>query len=267
MYVASCWIKVVAASQEIVNISLEVPSTYLNTFVIGQWDAATDDQDVWIRYESPATDYALGWDVLGHRVVVDVTGTGTPDLTDPVGAWKGIWDVATAYAATDYVSYQSLVYQCTTGPSTGNTPPGTDWTLISPTPVVRVGDGFEMLVSAVTFAEAPTPIADREGSGGTQLWQAANAALPLRSSPIRGYDLTVADLEADDATVYSSLKFVPGGTVEVTDSDLGVVTSLRLVEYRPDYLRPLASAIRVGQPADLLTSLAESGRLVTTLGT
>ena len=281
-HVASVWIKVITApSSGKIEMYLHdadratAPRWRVNQDggTIGTWLEGTDVEGAWIRYESAALNMAglnpaASSDVMTGRLRVRVeigTTLGSGSLLNTAGAWQGRWNIATAYVLNDYVSYVNNVYRCSVASSTGNTPPGTDWTLIG-APNRRADAGWEILVSSVTFAESATAIADRTGSGGTELWQSVNAALPTRSSPIKGYDLTVADLEADDATTYASLKFVPGGTVEVTDSDLGVTTPLRLIEYRPDYLRPLASVIRVGAPADLLTALAESGRVVSTLG-
>lgn len=108
--------------------------------------------------------------------------------------------------------------------------------------------GWDLIIGPALLAEAEVPIADIEGSGGTKLWQAANVKLAAVADAIRGYDLRVMDLARDDAARFADFLFTPGGTVEVTDTDLGELTSLRLLVYRPDYLNPLQSEIRVGVP-------------------
>lgn len=280
-YVATCWIKVDAApASGRIDIYLHDESragapkwrAAQDGGIVGVWTEGTDSEGVWIRYESAALDLsgnnpagtALALtDATQLRVELS-TDLGVAVTTNPAGTWQGRWDVATNYAANDYVSYANQVYYCSTAPSLGNTPPGTDWTLIG-TPNRRADAGWNVLVGPVTLAESSEPIADREWSGGTLLWQEANAALATTANPIKGYDLSVADLYADDGDTYGTLQFVPGGTVIVMDTDLDVTTTLRLTEYTRDYLRPLNSQVRVGQPADTLTRLMDAG-LVTTSG-
>jgi len=280
-YVATCWIKVDAApASGRLDIYLHDEAragapkwrSAQDGGIIGVWTEGTDSEGTWIRFESAALDLS-GNNPAGtalaltdaNQVRIELSSDlGVAATTNPAGTWQGRWNVATAYAANDYVSYANQVYYCSSAPSTGNTPPGTDWTQIG-TPNRRADAGWNVLIGPVTLAESSEPIADREWSGGTVLWQETNAALATTASPIKGYDLSVADLAADDATTYASLAFTPGGTVIVMDTDLDVTTSLRLTEYVRDYLRPLNSQIRVGQPADTLTRLMDAG-LVTTAG-
>lgn len=134
----------------------------------------------------------------------------------------------------------------------------------------NVASGWEVLVGPVTVSETAAAIEDRDYSGATELWQAANAALPRTSNVVKGYDLRVAGLARDDIALYSDFVFTAGGTIYLQDADLGEVSSLRLLEYSPDYLRPLASQIRVGQPPDRLTDFTDALQLAsggTTAGT
>lgn len=275
MHTASIWVRVdVAPAGSVIRLYLHdidrpnAPKQRAtnDAAVIGTWTKGTDDEDVWIRFESDAFDLSalspLGTDdaIAGAvRVTAELSrATDTPDTTQGAGTFEGLWDIATTYNQDEYVSHNGAIYQCTAVTSLGDEPAGSDWQPIST--ANRAADpGWQLRVSAVTLAEAPTCIADREGSGGTQLWQEANAALPTTINPIKGYDVTLADLEADDPATYASLALTSGGTVEVADTDLGVVTSLRLVEYTRDYLAPIASRIRVGKPADTFTRLVEAG--------
>ena len=276
-YVATCWIKVLAAptggqvSLYLYDEDRAATEGYRpdqQGGVIGTWVEGTDTEGAWIRYESAALamdgtagEFPLITTALSGRVrvAVELGSAGDTSVAATAGAWQGRWDAGTAYAADDYVSYNGALYRCTTAPSTGDTPPGSDWTATAG--AVRVADtGWQVRVGPVTLAEAPSAIADREGSGGTELWQAANAELPNVVTAVKGYDLTVADLAADDAATYATLAFTPGGMVEVIDTDLGVTTTLRLVEYTRDYLRPLASGLRVGNPPDRMTSLTDTLR-------
>lgn len=270
-FVATVWLKVSTAPAGLklylyvkndAEADTTQPDSSAHPILIGSWVEGTDEEDVWIRYESAVTEPFLAFLAGGCRVVVELAHTDNDNYTDAAGAWRGRWDNGTAYLDGEYVSHENVVYVANTN-HTGSEPPSINWDSITSTLNRRVPPGVELAVSAVTFAEAPEAIADREGSGGTELWQEANRALPIISSPVKGYDLTVADLAADDATTYATLAFTPGGTVEITDLDLDLVTSLRLVEYTRDYLRPLDSRIRVGDPPERVTDALESTRLVT----
>ena len=278
-YTATVWIKVTSGT--LINIYLHdgtragesTLEAHLDAALIGQWVGGVDAVDTWIRYESAAltsiSSFSFPNFTSGPVTVRVEPATGSSVPVNTTGVWRGPWDVGTSYNANDWVSTTStgnFVWQCISAPSLGADPttdaqPGGDWS--NPVTVPRIATGT-FLVSAVTVAESTTAIADREGSGGTQLWQSVNAAFPTQVSAVKGYDLAIADLWADDATTYATLKFVPGGTVEVTDTDLDITTSLRLVEYQRDYLRPLASVIRVGEVADVLTALVEGAEEATT---
>lgn len=109
--------------------------------------------------------------------------------------------------------------------------------------------GWNIVISNALLAEAEIPVEDIEYSGGTRLWQEANRRLQDASAALRGDELKVADLEADDPDVFASLLVTAGQDVELTDDVLGEVSQHRVLEYRPDYLHPLASALRVGSRA------------------
>jgi hypothetical protein len=109
--------------------------------------------------------------------------------------------------------------------------------------------GWNVIISNALLAESEIPIDDIEYSGATILWQEANRRLGEAAAAVRGQELQVADLEADDPDVFGSLLVTPGQDCELTDQVLGEITTQRVLEYRPDYLRPLESGIRVGIPA------------------
>ena len=131
---------------------------------------------------------------------------------------------------------------------------------VGTTTSTTAASGWNLILSHALLAESEVPVEDIEYSGGTVLWQAANARLLAASAPVRGQELTVADLEADDPDVFGSLLVVPGQSCELTDTVLAEVTTQRVLEYRPDYLVPLASQIRVGIPAaSAVQALVDTG--------
>lgn len=117
--------------------------------------------------------------------------------------------------------------------------------------------GWNVIISNAMLAESEIPVEDIEYSGATVLWQEANRRLGEASAAVRGQVLEVADLEADDPAVFGSLLVTHGQDCELTDQVLGEVTTQRVLEYRPDYLRPLSSGIRVGVP-ELSNSKAQA---------
>lgn len=120
--------------------------------------------------------------------------------------------------------------------------------------------GWNILFSHALLAESEISVEDIEYSGGTRLWQEANRALAERAGAVRAQTLRVADLEADDPSVFSSLAVIPGQTAEVTDLVLLEQTSPRVLEYRPNYLDPLASQLTVGTPpASAVRALTPGG--------
>lgn len=119
--------------------------------------------------------------------------------------------------------------------------------------------GWNVILGPAMLAESEIPVEDIEYSGGTRLWQEANVRLLAASAAVRGQELRVADLEADDPDTFGSLLVTVGQSCELTDLVLLEATTQRVLEYRPDYLVPLASTIRVGTPPNTSVKALEPG--------
>ena len=120
---------------------------------------------------------------------------------------------------------------------------------VATTTGASAASGWDVVFGPAVLAESEVSVTDIEYSGGTALWQEANAALPAASAIVRGYDLRLLDLERDDPTTYAVHQLVPGGSVAVQDTDLGETVTLRVLELRPDYLNPIATELRLGAAA------------------
>ncbi len=106
----------------------------------------------------------------------------------------------------------------------------------------------------MTLSESDVPIEDVLYSGGIAMWQRANTLLSTISQPIAGYDVELADLARIDGSDWNAEPLVVGGTIEVTDTDLSVTTSQRVVELEQDLLNPLNARVQLQTPEPLLTS-------------
>jgi hypothetical protein len=266
----------------------------LQAGLIGVWDFDEgSERGSWLRFESAPLDLSDHVDfgisdlnpayddvpkIAGFvRVRIELaggdTGTSTIDQQFLYPNYWGTWNSGRNYNTGDTVTetLSGVVYYFTALRANVNKKPenhlGSDWRQIYASSGTQsyagqnVASGWEVLVGPVTLSETVGAIDDRDYSGATELWQAANAALPRTSSVVKGYDLTVADLARDDAALYTDFVFQAGGSIILQDTDLGEVSTLRLLEYTPDYLRPLNSAIRVGQPPDRLTDYTEGLQL------
>lgn len=261
----------------------------LQAGLIGTWDYDEgSERGTWLRFQSAPFDLStfvdFGVSTLNQyhndidkvngkvRVCIELAGgnTGSSTITDKylypnyLGAWSSVATYSTNDVVLHVVSGVTRYFIALT--TSNNKQPenhlGTNWAEVDGGTNTQqyagqnVASGWDVYVGPVTVAESTEPIGDREYSGGTELWQSANAALPSRSAVARGYDLRVADLARDDGTTYGDYEFVPGGTIEVINPELdNDVASLRLVEYRPNYLQPLQSEVRVGLPPERLTDL------------
>lgn len=111
----------------------------------------------------------------------------------------------------------------------------------------------------MTLAEADVPIADVRYSGGIAMWQRANVLLDALSAPQPRYTVGMADLARLDGSAWAAEPLILGGTIEVTDTDLALVTTQRVVELGQDLLRPLATDVMLAAaPASLVGALAHT---------
>ena len=285
------------------NFSTRPVHPALQAGLIGTWDVKEgDERGAWLRFQSAPFDLStfvdFGVDTANQyhddvpkiagkvRVRVELAGgeadAATYDDVYLYNNFVGAWDNTRAYEPGEVVSDTDAgvqyFHKCILA-NTNKKPKNHagDWLELAQgdgTVITsqryrgqNVDGGWDVLVGPITLSETAAPIEDRDYSGATELWQAANAALPRTSNIVKGYDLTVADLARDDSVLYADFVFQAGGTVILQDVDLGEVTSLRLLEYSPDYLRPLNSQIRVGQPPDRLTDYTEGLQLAGTSGT
>jgi hypothetical protein len=94
------------------------------------------------------------------------------------------------------------------------------------------------------------------GSQPAYLHAAGNRVLGLYSDPPTAYTVSFADLGAWDATAFPYDNVTLGATANVSDTDLGVTTSDRIVEITRDRRNPLASQLTVStRPVDLVSTL------------
>lgn len=121
--------------------------------------------------------------------------------------------------------------------------------------------GWDVVFGPALLAESEVPVADIEHSGATKLWQAANAALIERSTVIAGYDVRLVDLEAAEPDAFGDLEVLPGQPVTVVDTELGETVTQRVLEMRPDYLRPGETTVRLGVTPTKAASTLEPGGL------
>jgi hypothetical protein len=265
----------------------------LQAGLIGVWDIVEGSvRGTWLRFESAPFDFTgfVDFGVLATnqyhddvakvngklRIRVELAGgtlaSATNDDVFLYNGYRGVWDSLIAYAEDDVVSStrSGVQYFHKAVIANNNLDPidhagtwlelaqgdGTDFTSQRYSGQ-NVDSGWDVSVGPVTLSETIGAIGDRDYSGATELWQAANLALPRTSNVVKGYDLTIADLSRDDSAQYATFMFKPGSTIILQDVDLGEVSQLRLLEYSPDYLRPLNSAIRVGQAPDRLTDFTQ----------
>lgn len=108
-------------------------------------------------------------------------------------------------------------------------------------------------VDAAQITETVTQQPFVEGSGGTRLWQIANERLRTNGAPLVSYEVPIADLAEIDPTTWSSERVHVGATVRVTDANLGVAITTRIVEIQRDYSTPGATTVTLSNKVDDLT--------------
>jgi hypothetical protein len=116
-------------------------------------------------------------------------------------------------------------------------------------------------VDAFGFGESDSAIGDVLYSGGTALWQRANVVLGAISDIVTGYTVSLADLARLDGSAWADEPLLLGGGVEISDTDLNVVTTQRVVDLEQDLLNPLSAAIQLQTPETQLTKMLAGGAI------
>lgn len=123
--------------------------------------------------------------------------------------------------------------------------------------VVQDGPGaadFYVDAAQITQTAGQEPLF--EGSGGTALWQAANAELRRVSDPLVRYDIEVLDLARARPDVWPDDTLVIGGPVRITDDAIGIAGMTRVLELQRDLLHTGdTKVILSNRPEDLTDSL------------
>lgn len=112
---------------------------------------------------------------------------------------------------------------------------------------------FDVTVGPWGCAPAAWERFDTATPHACDLWHSVNDFLASSALPV-AYRVTLADLEALDGDRFAADALTLGGTIQITDTDLNVTTTQRIVELTRDYLRPLATQLQLGERG---TTLAE----------
>jgi hypothetical protein len=113
-------------------------------------------------------------------------------------------------------------------------------------------------VEVYGFAANPDESHVYEFGDATVLHQAGNRQLVSNGAPPVAYELSIADLERQDPTVFSRNLLTLGGNVRAVDPELGVDTSVRLLRLERDILRPEASIVGLSNLPALLLQLVQT---------
>lgn len=121
--------------------------------------------------------------------------------------------------------------------------------------IVQEGDEpAEFYVDYAQITESPSQQPFVDGSGGTKLWQAANAKLAKSGAPIINYEVSFADLaRIDPATFAGDSKVVLGGGIRITEPRLSVGIVTRGVHIERNYLVPGDSKVTLSNERQGLT--------------
>ena len=99
------------------------------------------------------------------------------------------------------------------------------------------------------------------GRGSNHLWLAGNSYLASNSTPRVVFNVAIADLHRLHPGLFPTDKLVPGGTVQVTDADLGLHFTTRIVELRRNLYNPAQSQVKLSNlPEDLVGQLGGTAR-------
>ena len=110
--------------------------------------------------------------------------------------------------------------------------------------IVQNGPGsavFYLDSAQLTLSTSQLPFV--EGSGGTKLWQGGNDRLREYGAGTLSLEATIADLATIDARYVADSTFVVGGMTRVTNSRLGIATTVRLTSIQRNYLIPAQSKV------------------------
>jgi len=127
-------------------------------------------------------------------------------------------------------------------------------------PGVGGGDCYVDAASAVVLPSGTSaPSTFLRGSGGATNWLAGLRLLAANGGPPTTYQVTLLDLHRLNPTVWSLDVLVLGGTVTVTDTDLGVSASPRVVQVTTNHLAPLDTTVTLSTRRPELTTLLLAG--------
>lgn len=110
-------------------------------------------------------------------------------------------------------------------------------------------------VDAAQITQSSTQQPWFEGSGGTRLWQEANEALRIGSSPVVSYAVPLVDLENADPIMWNESALIIGANAHIVDARLGIDIVTRIVGVERDYVNPQATAITLSNRFDDLTDI------------
>lgn len=117
------------------------------------------------------------------------------------------------------------------------------------------GASCDVYLDAAQMSLTSSAAAFTRHSGGATNWLAGLAHLRAYGTPPVSYRCRFLDLQRFNATVWPYDAFVHGGTVNVTEPELGLVVSPRLVAITRDHLNPLASELTLSTRRSTLTSV------------
>jgi hypothetical protein len=113
----------------------------------------------------------------------------------------------------------------------------------------------DVYCDAVQISFAATATEFVEGSNPAKLWALGNQYLATYSTRPVSYGCSFADLNMWDPTGFRWDAVALGQNASVTDSDLGITTSGRIIELKRDWKNPLASQLTIATRPEEFVSL------------
>jgi hypothetical protein len=113
----------------------------------------------------------------------------------------------------------------------------------------------DVYCDAVQIAFQGTATEFVEGSNPAKLWALGNQYLATYSTRPVSYGCSFADLNMWDPTGFRWDAVALGQNASVTDSDLGITTSGRIIELKRDWKNPLASQLTIATRPEEFVSL------------